>query len=339
MSQPNSPDLRRFGAAQTLDSRGTGAVLDGRYRLEHPIGSGGMGHVWRARHLHLDRVVAIKLLIPEMKIVADRLMREAQALARVRHPGIVEVYDCGVLEDGAPYLVMECLIGEPLITTLERGPLDQPVAASLFVTVLDALSAAHQVGIVHRDIKPDNIFLVADSNGSGKVMPKLLDFGIARVEADNLRRNTHAGSMLGTPSYMSPEQFRGHPSDERTDIWGVCATLYETLVGVPPFGFDSMVAIMARVLELPVPFPRNVRLDGKLWSILTKGLRKQPEQRFASAAEMRDALTKWLATRSGIPSAERRSETPPPVDSAPEPVGPPRPPTFDEDVKRKFTGD
>lgn len=329
MKPVEPPELLRVGAARTLDSRATGAVLDGRYRLERPIGTGGMGHVWLAHHLHLDRIVAIKLLIPEMKIVADRLVREARALARVRHPGIVEVFDCGVLEDGAPFLVMEYLHGEPLMAALQRGPLAQPEAAALFVTILDALAAAHQAGVVHRDIKPDNIFLVADPNGSSRVAPKLLDFGIARVETENLRRSTNAGAMLGTPSYMSPEQFRSRPGDERTDIWGVSATLYEALVGAPPFGYDSTVAIMARVLEAPVPFPRNVRLDGKLWAILARGLRKEPTQRFATAAEMRDALATWLATRSG-----ETQDRPPPV--APTPT---RPPTFDDDVKRKLTGD
>jgi serine/threonine protein kinase len=281
-----------------------------------------------------------------MKTVAERLLREARALARIRHPGIVEVYDCGLLEDGAPYLVMEKLSGESLADALARGPLAAAAAARLFVTVLDALAAAHRAGVVHRDLKPDNIFLVAEADGSRGRTVKVVDFGIAVVAADRSARDTSAGGMVGTPAYMSPEQFRGERGDARADIWGATAALYEAVVGAPPFGDDSVVGVMARILEAPLPFPRAVRLDSKLWAILARGLRKDPAQRFASAEELRDALGSWLATRSGEPTAtEDRAPTVVETIPAFQPVDGPaatpttKPPSFDDVVRNKLTGD
>ncbi len=297
---------------------GKGAMLAGRYQIGRLIGSGAMSEVWEARHIQLARVVAIKLLGAGMRAVADRLITEAQALARVRHPAVVEVYDCGTVEDGTPYIVMERLYGETLARAVRRGPLAPIDAVRLFVVILDGLAAAHGAGVIHRDVKPDNIFLVRDGSG---LKPKLLDFGIARI-TDDTARHTAAGSLIGTPAYMSPEQFRGERCAEPADLWSATATLYETLVGQPPFGDENLVAVMHRVLEAPVPYPRTIAgLNGRLWSILARGLRKQPSERFPSAEAMRDALRQWLADSGGqegsaLVSPPSPRSMPPPVETA-----------------------
>lgn len=284
-------------------------MLAGRYQLERLIGSGAMSEVWEARHVQLARVVAVKLLGAGMRAVADRLITEAQALARVRHPAVVEVHDCGTIDDGTPYIVMERLYGETLASAVQRSPLAPAEAARLFIVILDGLAAAHGAGVIHRDVKPDNIFLVNDGSGGRK--PKLLDFGIARI-TDSTGRQTTAGSLIGTPAYMSPEQFRGERCAEPADLWSTTATLYETIVGKPPFGDESLVAVMQRVLEAPVPYPRTASgLNGRLWSILARGLRKQPTERFATAAAMRDALSQWLAGSAGQESGALVSPAPP----------------------------
>jgi eukaryotic-like serine/threonine-protein kinase len=316
-----------------------GAVLADRYRLEGLIGTGGMGEVWEARHLLLDRVVAVKLLSSELRAEAGRLVSEARTLARLRHAAIVEVYDCGLLADGAPFLVMERLRGETLTEAIARSPLAPVVAARLFIIVLDALDAAHRHGVIHRDLKPDNIFLVDD--GAGGVAPRLLDFGIALVAADVELSKTMIG--MGTPAYMAPEQFLGDRVDERTDVWGATATLYETLVGQPPFGTDHLSTVMQRVLEAPVPFPRaGIQLDGKLWAVLARGLRKVRDQRYPTIAAMRDDLAGWLATRSGL--GQPVPDTQPSRTAMPEaPAGgaavPTRAvqPTLDDVIRKKLT--
>jgi serine/threonine-protein kinase len=271
--------------------------------MERLLGAGAMGEVWEARHVLLDRVVAIKLLGSQLRLVADRLVIEAQALARVRHPAIVEVYDCGTLEDGTPYIAMERLRGETLANAIGRGPLPVATAVRLFIPLLDGLAAAHRAGVIHRDIKPENIFL-ADDASSG-MTPKLIDFGIARIENGGPRA-TLDGSLIGTPAYMSPEQFRGERSGEPADFWSAAASLYEVITGKPPFGDDQIATIMHRVIEAPLPYPRKVAgFDGRLWSFLARGLRKLPDQRFPSAEAMRDELIAWLAKAPPAPTDAR----------------------------------
>lgn len=297
-------------------------IVAGRYQIMNLLGVGGMGEVWEARHLLLDRVVALKLMRPQSASVADRLVIEARALARVRHPSVVEVYDCGILENGTPYIAMERLVGETLASAVQRGPLPVAAAVRLFIPILDGLAAAHRVGVIHRDFKPGNIFLV--DNGSAGTRPKLLDFGIARIE-DGDARATAIGSIMGTPAYMSPEQFRGERCAAPSDLWSATASLYEVITGQPPFGDDQILVIRQRVLEAPLPYPRKVvGLDGRLWSFLARGLRKFADQRFESAEAMRDELMAWLdkaqpvvaATRAEVPStSDSLSTSDPPEQS------------------------
>jgi serine/threonine-protein kinase len=274
-----------------------GLVLDGRYRLERPLAEGGMGSIWVGQQMALEREVAIKLLRVESSApLRARLRREALALAAVHHPSIVEVYDYGETPGGSPYLVMELVRGEPLgQRVLREGPLPVAAAVQLVVLLLEGLAAAHRAGIVHRDIKPDNIVLTSSPAGP---QPKLLDFGIARIGRADAARLTTDGGFIGTPAYMAPEQVRGATADERADVWGMGAVLYELCSGQPPFGIDDVIAVLRRVMDEPPSFPRNAAgMDGKLWSILTGALRKDPAERTPSALALRDALVGWLEMR------------------------------------------
>ena len=234
-----------------------GLVLNGRYRLESLLGEGGMGTVWVGSQLALQRRVAVKSLRVGASTHRARLKREALALAAVHHPSIVEVYDYGETEGGVPYVVMELVRGESLAARLDReGTLPAEEAVRLSLSILDGLVAAHQAGVIHRDIKPDNVVLAEGRSG---LRPVLLDFGIARLDSDADARLTLDGSFIGTPAYMAPEQMRGGPTDERVDVWGVGALLYHLLAGEPPFGTREVIAVMRKVLEDPPSFPRRAR--------------------------------------------------------------------------------
>jgi eukaryotic-like serine/threonine-protein kinase len=272
-----------------------GLVLDGRYRLESLLGEGGMGTVWVGSQLALQRQVAVKSLHVVAASQRMRLRREALALAAVHHPAIVEIYDYGETEGGLPYVVMELVRGESIAARLRRlGALHADEAVSLVIQILEGLAVAHRAGVVHRDIKPDNVVLASGSTA----LPKLLDFGIAQSERDDGTRLTLDGAFVGTPAYMAPEQMRGGVADERVDVWGVGALLYHLIAGEAPFGVRDVVAIMRRVLEEPPSYPRKaLGLDGRLWGILTAALRKDPAERTPSALALREALAGWLEAR------------------------------------------
>ena len=273
-----------------------GLVLDGRYRLDSLLGEGGMGTVWEGSQLALQRQVAVKTLHVAAPAFRVRLRREALALAAVHHPAIVEVYDYGETEAGLPFVVMELVRGESLAQRLDRlGAFPAEDAVSLILPILEGLGAAHRAGVIHRDIKPDNVVLAESPSG---VLPKLLDFGIARLENDTDARLTMAGSFVGTPAYMAPEQMRNGPTDERVDVWGVGALLYHLIAGEAPFGVQDLLVVMRRVLEEPPSYPRKAReLDGRLWGIMMNALRKVPEERTPTALALRDALAGWLEAR------------------------------------------
>ena len=273
-----------------------GAIIDGKYRLERLIGTGGMGAVWSARNLALDVAVALKFLVPaaDRQGTACRLRNEAQLLARIKHPSLVGVHDVGVSERGADYIVMELLEGRDLdALLLERGALPPIETVRLMLPIIDGLRAAHSLGIIHRDIKPGNIFLAEVQSRS---IPKLVDFGAALSAGNTLDgRLTHAGTVIGSPLYMSPEQARGALEiDERVDVWGVCAALYECLSGRPPFDAPTYEALLH---SIATGDPAALGLSGaaaKLEAIVFKGLAKQPECRWRSADSLGRALASWL---------------------------------------------
>jgi serine/threonine-protein kinase len=267
--------------------------LGGRYRLEEPIGYGGMARVYRGHDQLLDRVVAVKLLDDSSR---DRqAMTEARALARVSHPGIVQVFDVGE-QDGLGYIVLELVPGQTLREILqERGALPPEDAAELAAQVADALAATHGQGLVHCDLKPRNIIVTPDGHA------KLIDFGVARVLSAT--RPATLGEVWGSASYVSPEQACGQQVDGRSDVYALGAVLYELLVGRPPFVGPSATATVAqRLLASPEP-PRSLdpRITPELDAIVMRALARDASRRYASAADMRDALRSML-TRAPRPS-------------------------------------
>ncbi len=271
------------------------------YEVEAVLGRGGMGVVFRARHLPLRRVVALKMLLagpyagPHER---ERFRREAEAVARLRHPNVVQVYDVGD-SDGRPYFTMEYIEGGSLAEKLAGTPQPARQAAQLLATLAGAVQAAHQAGIVHRDLKPGNVLLTADGT------PKVTDFGLAR-RLDGEESLTWTGTAVGTPSYMAPEQARGEKAANgpATDIYALGAILYELLTGRPPFRAESATATLQQVLtDEPVsPTRLNPQVPRDLTTICLKCLSKQPQRRYASAAALAEELGRFLR---GEPIAAR----------------------------------
>ncbi len=257
-------------------------TLGGRYLVESLIASGGMARVYRGRDSVLGRTVAIKVLAPPLdsdpEFVA-RFRREARAAAGLNHPGVVAVFDTG--SDGdVHYIVMEHVEGHTLAEIIRRdAPIPPERAAEIGMAVCDALSAAHEEGLVHRDVKPANVMVTP----SGAI--KVMDFGIARAATDTL---TRTGRMLGTAAYLSPEQARGRPADARSDLYSLGCVLYEMLTGKPPFGGESPVAVASRhVSEDPEPpTGLNPEIPAALESVVLKALAKDPAARYQSARAM-----------------------------------------------------
>ncbi|HTJ84113.1 MAG TPA: serine/threonine-protein kinase, partial [Polyangiaceae bacterium] len=280
-----------------------GKVLAGRYIVEAVIGKGGMGTVLRVRHATLGRKFALKVLRREIVVdppSVERFLQEAKIMASIRHPNLVEVTDFGELTRAdvpalgnfkQPFFVMELLEGETLADLLRRGgPLDARTAARIFKDVADALAAAHDQGVVHRDLKPDNIFLA--SAGAAHPTPKILDFGVAKlVGASKL---TRAGVVFGTPYYMSPEQATGQAVDHKTDQYALGIVMYEALTGGVPFDDDTHMGVMTKhAFVAPEPITAVVRDPARLGAIapiVMRCLEKRAEARFASCRELAAVL-------------------------------------------------
>src|SRR5262245_32169494 len=210
----------------------------GRYVDCRMLGHGGMGAVYRARDPELDRAVAIKVMLEASEDFIARFRREAQSIARLAHPNIVQIYDFGVDDENNPYFVMELIDGTPLDKVVrERGRLAPLEVIRLARQAAEGLDAAHRAGIVHRDVKPSN--LIVDRRGT----VKLVDFGIARV-TDAAAQLTGAMALMGTPSYMAPEQAKGLPVDHRADVYALGLTIYELLAGKPPFSAADPIALV-----------------------------------------------------------------------------------------------
>jgi beta-lactam-binding protein with PASTA domain/predicted Ser/Thr protein kinase len=263
-------------------------IFGDRYEVEGRIGAGGMAEVWRGHDRVLNRTVAIKTLLPQFardSSFVDRFRREAQAAARLNHPGIVSVYDSGTDGD-TPYIVMHLIEGRTLADFLESGKTLPPMqAAKIAQEVAEALAAAHAQGVIHRDIKPANIMITRD----GKVL--VMDFGIARL-ISGPETAPQTSAVMGTASYLSPEQAQGQPVDARTDIYSLGVVLYEMLTGRPPFTGDSPMAIAYKQVNATpeAPSSGNPEVPPELDAVVMRALSKNPANRYQTGQEFADDL-------------------------------------------------
>jgi serine/threonine-protein kinase len=293
-----------------------GSVL-GNYKVVSQISAGGMGAVYRAEHQLLGRIVAIKVLHPEMcanKDVVNRFFNEAKATTAINHPGIVEVFDFGYMPSGHAYIVMEFLDGMSLAQRIKlRKPIPEGEAAMIIRGICGALSAAHAKGIVHRDLKPDNIFVIPDPDTPLGERCKLLDFGIAKLTDIGMAGSTtKTGAVMGTPSYMSPEQCRGTGDvDHRADLYSLGCILYELICGVVPFrlkGAGEMIG--AHLYATPEsPTKKIPTISSEMETLVMTLLEKAPERRIQSAREL-GAYLAQIASHQGWstgPETERVS--------------------------------
>ncbi|MEM9196100.1 MAG: serine/threonine-protein kinase, partial [Myxococcota bacterium] len=286
-----------------------GSTLRGKYRIESLIGKGGMGTVWAAQHVMTGRKVAIKLLDEAFLSntgVVERFGREARAASAVNHPGIVEVLDLDQTDRGVPFLVMERLVGETLTQRIEaRKRLTEREALEILVPLLAALGAAHEAGVVHRDLKPDNIILAPRAGGE---VVKLLDFGISQKEDERVAQLTVVGAVLGTPHYMAPEQALGESTiDARADLYAAGVVLYECLTGDVPFdapNYNRLIHVILNAEPRPLA-DHDVHVDPRVDQILSRALQKSPKERVGSAEEMRKVLEAVLRgdVAEPVPSA------------------------------------
>ncbi len=290
----------------------TGDCL-GRYEIIAPLGAGGMGEVYRARHLKLEREVAIKVLPGDFEADPERLRRferEARAASALNHPNIVTIHDIDEHE-GRHYIAMELIEGRTLREILGAGELGLPGFVSLARQIADGLTKAHEHGIVHRDLKPENIMVTDD----GRV--KILDFGLAKLapagadlgsESPTLSQQTQRGSLLGTIPYLSPEQASGGGGDQLSDQFSFGVVLYEMLCGRRPFLGTSSAIVLSAILRDTPPAPRSLRpaTPNDLEAVINRCLEKDPQRRFASTSELGDALRSCDeqfhgdATRAGL---------------------------------------
>jgi serine/threonine protein kinase len=302
-----------------------GTVIDGRYRLDALLGEGGMGAVYRGIHLLMGKPVAVKLIHGELANnpeAAARFEREARSASLLKDPHCISVTDFGKTEGGVLYLVMELLEGEDLATRLARtGALPTEKALRIVKEVCGALSHAHCAGVVHRDLKPDNIMLVR--HGDAEDFTKVIDFGIARIadsadmrgdqhnidgarssdasQSSGSNKLTRVGFVLGTPAYLSPEQARGKEADHRADLYSLGVVLYEALAGKQPFAGETAMDVVMHHLTTPVPRLPRQRYTPELQSILDKAMAKGPAERYQTAAEFAeaiDALPPWALVAS-----------------------------------------
>jgi serine/threonine protein kinase len=293
-----------------------GQVLDGRYRVESVLGEGGMGLVYKAVHVALKKPLAIKVLRPEVskneQIVA-RFRQEAQSASAIGNQHIIDISDFGELQDGSTYFVMEFLTGRSLTGAIEEGRFTPQRVIHVAKQLCRALGAAHEIGVVHRDMKPDNVQLI--ERGSDKDFVKVLDFGIAKV-GGGTSKLTQAGQVFGTPHYMSPEQCAGTAVDHRTDIYAVGVMLYEMATGQVPFDADNLMGILTKHLyENPIPpneLPPPVDVPPALEAVIMKCLEKKQEIRYQNMAELladMEALESGLTPQAVVDRVERSTQS------------------------------
>ncbi|MCB9595597.1 MAG: serine/threonine protein kinase [Sandaracinaceae bacterium] len=301
----------------------TGDVVAKRYEIREVLGEGGMGVVYSARHVLSGRKVALKWVDSTSAVIhglLERFVRETQAMGRIEHPNVVGVLDAGIEQDAA-YLTMELLRGESLRDVIDRdAPLDPAEAIALLMPGMQGVEAAHRARVIHRDLKPENLFVVRQADGSFETT-KVLDFGISKLTerpVGSVSTVTQAGSIMGTPHYMSPEQARGAAVDLRVDVWALGVILYELIAGDPPFDRDNYGALMIALATEPHTPLCEARpgVDPDLSDIIDAALEKRPEDRWESVAAMARALERHTTVAFEEP-IRRASDFPPSIEAAP----------------------
>jgi serine/threonine-protein kinase len=286
-----------------------GRVIAGRYRLEARAGEGGMGVVYRARHVLIDRVVAVKLIRPDLRgetHLRAWMLREARAANRVDHAHIIDIHDIGETEEGELYLVMEYLVGTSLSSELAKGPMPLSRSVDILEQMCAALGRAHDLGVVHRDLKSDNILLSV--KGGRKDFVKILDFGLAHLAMDP--RLAPKGAVFGTPEYMAPEQARGEEAVPQSDLYALGVLFFEMLTGQLPFRSSDRETLLEMQRTAPSPKPRSIKPDvlPQAEAIILKLLEKDRRRRFQDAHHLHEELkslqralpsTAWEVAASG----------------------------------------
>jgi serine/threonine-protein kinase len=330
------------GSAPQIQSPSlVGQILDGRYRLIHKLGEGGMGEVYAAEHIHIEKRFAIKLLRPEIVSNAEavtRFRQEARSSSSIGHRNIIAIEDFGQLSDGRIYMCMELLNGAALNEMITQG-IGVDRLLNILIQTGHGLAAAHAKGIIHRDMKPENIFVTVGP--SGEDIPKLLDFGIAKVSGnDGQNHLTRTGTIFGTPFYMAPEQALGNPVDARTDIYAVGVIMYECFSGSLPFQGDSFMGILTQHITMePEPVASRAARAGRqlppgLADVITRCMQKNPAQRFSTMDELVNVLVQiyrgivgpgmstYMEAFPVMPSSAHQVQPTPPPMTRPVGIGP-----------------
>jgi len=290
----NARFCEKDGTALRVSAGGNdleGSIVADRYHILKKLGEGGMGRVYLAEHVKMGRKSALKVLHPGMVKDLDaitRFNREAANASRISHPNVAAVYDFGETSDGLIYLAMEYVDGHSLSTLIDKnGPLPPRRAAEIVRQIAEALAVAHEVGLVHRDLKPDNVLLVMTKEGGDLV--KVVDFGIAKAADDESRKVTKTGYLIGTPDYMSPEQFAGDPLDGRSDIYSLGLVAFNMLTGRLPFPSESArESLIMRLTDAPMTLKHaspNVDWPADVETVIETALARDPARRYQSASE------------------------------------------------------
>jgi serine/threonine-protein kinase len=307
--------MMSIGEGQTM-SHGRAelvGMLLGNYRVVEQLGEGGMGVVYIGRHETLGHRVVVKVLLPECSRDPDMVQRffnEAQAATAIRNPGIAQVFDVGTTAEGQGYIVMELLEGQSLAARLQQRKLDYTACCRIGRQIANVLQAAHDAGITHRDLKPDNLFLVPDAEVIGGERVKVLDFGIAKLSGEGQAEMTRTGMVMGSPGYMAPEQCRSiRMADARSDIYPLGCILYEMACGRAPFVGENPMEIVSAHLQVMPPHPHNLAPDlpYELSALIAKMLSKHPDARPQTMTAVGHALDGALRT---LGEARARTQAP-----------------------------
>ncbi len=306
------------------DDPALGKVIAGRYRLEARIGEGGMGIVYRARHVLIDRVVAVKLIRPDLRgetHLRAWMLREARAANRVDHAHIIDIHDIGETDEGALYLVMEFLIGTPLSSELAKGPMPIQRAVDIIEQMGAALSRAHDLGVVHRDLKSDNILLTA--RGGRPDYVKILDFGLAALAHDP--RLAPKGAVFGTPEYMSPEQARGEQAGPQSDLYALGVLFFEMLTGQLPFRASDRDALLELQRTATAPDPKSIRKDcpDDARAIVLRLLEKNPAKRYRDGHHLLEELKRFQRSLPNTTTWDKKQGNGDPTPQTQAPLPPP----------------